>query len=80
MGRHGTGRVAKAVLVGAIPPLMLQTDDNPEGLPDRGVRRDPRRRLERDRSQFYRDLSVTVLRRQPRRAPRSRRACGTPSG
>src|SRR3569833_2263236 len=33
MGRHGTDRVSKAVLVGAIPPLMLQTDDNPEGQP-----------------------------------------------
>ena len=43
VGRHGTGRVAKLVLVSAVPPLMLQTDDNPEGLPDRGVRRDPRR-------------------------------------
>ena len=33
VGRHGTARVAKLVLVGAVPPLMLQTDDNPEGLP-----------------------------------------------
>jgi non-heme chloroperoxidase len=31
--RHGTKRVAKAVLIGAIPPLMLKTADNPEGLP-----------------------------------------------
>jgi len=33
MGRHGTSRVARAVLVGAIPPLMLKTDANPGGLP-----------------------------------------------
>jgi hypothetical protein len=31
--RHGTGRVAKAVLIAAVPPLMLQTPANPEGLP-----------------------------------------------
>ncbi|MFG2477819.1 alpha/beta fold hydrolase, partial [Streptomyces fagopyri] len=33
IGRHGTGRVAKAVLLSAIPPLMLKTGANPEGLP-----------------------------------------------
>ena len=33
IGRHGTGRVKKAVLVSAVPPLMLKTDDNPGGLP-----------------------------------------------
>ena len=33
VGRHGTERVAKLVLVSAVPPLMLQTDDNPDGLP-----------------------------------------------
>jgi non-heme chloroperoxidase len=33
IGRHGTARVAKAVLVAAVPPLMLQTAANPEGLP-----------------------------------------------
>ncbi len=33
IGRHGTRRVAKAVLLGAVPPLMLKTDKNPEGLP-----------------------------------------------
>ncbi len=33
IGRHGTGRVAKAVLLGAVPPLMLKTDANPGGLP-----------------------------------------------
>jgi non-heme chloroperoxidase len=57
MSRHGTSRVAKAVLVGAIPPLMLQTDANPEGLP-RSVFDELRAGVERDRSQSYRDLSV----------------------
>src|SRR3954452_8500161 len=33
IGRHGTGRVAKAVLISAVPPLMLKTDANPDGLP-----------------------------------------------
>ena len=33
IGRHGTERVAKAVLIGAVPPLMLKTADNPGGLP-----------------------------------------------
>src|SRR5690554_894078 len=33
IGQHGTSRVGKAVLVSAVPPLMLRTDDNPDGLP-----------------------------------------------
>ena len=33
IGRHGTGRVSKAVLIGAVPPIMLKTDKNPGGLP-----------------------------------------------
>jgi pimeloyl-ACP methyl ester carboxylesterase len=33
LGRHGSGRVAEAVLVAPIPPLLLQTDDNPDGVP-----------------------------------------------
>jgi non-heme chloroperoxidase len=57
MARHGTDRVAKAVLVGAIPPLMLQTDANPEGLP-RSVFDGLRESVERDRSQFWKDLSA----------------------
>lgn len=57
MGRHGTDRVSKAVLVGAIPPLMLQTDANPEGLP-RSVFDGLRENVERDRSQFWKDLSA----------------------
>jgi non-heme chloroperoxidase len=57
MARHGTGRVAKAVLVGAIPPLMLRTDANPEGLP-RSAFDQIRAGVEQDRSQYYQDLSV----------------------
>ncbi|MEQ8145290.1 alpha/beta hydrolase [Streptomyces sp. OP7] len=58
IGRHGTDRVAKAVLVGAIPPLMLKTDENPEGTPI-DVFDDIRKGVETDRSQFYKDLSAS---------------------
>jgi non-heme chloroperoxidase len=57
VGRHGTSRVAKMVLVGAIPPLMLKTAKNPEGLPI-DVFNDLRMQLMADRSQFYLDLSA----------------------
>ncbi|WP_328581533.1 alpha/beta fold hydrolase [Streptomyces sp. NBC_00370] len=56
IGRHGTGRVAKAVLLGAIPPLMLKTEANPEGLPIE-VFDQIRAGVANDRSQFYQDLS-----------------------
>jgi non-heme chloroperoxidase len=57
MGRHGTARVAKAVLLGAIPPLMLKTEANPEGLPIE-VFDGLRAGVASDRSQFYKDLSA----------------------
>jgi non-heme chloroperoxidase len=57
IGRHGTKRVAKAVLVSAIPPLMLQTPANPGGLPIK-VFDDIRAGVALDRSQFYKDLSA----------------------
>lgn len=60
IGRHGTGRVARLVLIGAIPPLMLKTDANPEGTPMQafdGLRAS----VAADRSQFYRDLSVSFF-------------------
>ena len=57
MGRHGTSRVAKAVLLGAIPPLMLQTAANPEGLPVSAFDA-LRAGVRGDRSQFYKDLSA----------------------
>ena len=55
IGRHGTSRVAKAVLIGAVPPIMLKTDDNPGGLPIE-VFDDLRAQYARDRAQFFRDL------------------------
>ncbi|MEV6667671.1 alpha/beta fold hydrolase [Streptomyces nigra] len=58
IGRHGSERVAKAVLVGAIPPLMLKTETNPEGLPI-DVFDGIRQGVESDRSQFYQDLSAS---------------------
>ncbi|MBO9194662.1 alpha/beta hydrolase [Rhizobium sp. 16-449-1b] len=57
LGRHGTKRVAKVVLVGAVPPLMLKTDANPEGLP-LNVFDGIRKGTALDRSQFFRDLSM----------------------
>ncbi len=57
IGRHGTSRLAKAVLVGAIPPLMLKTEANPGGLPIE-VFDQLRAGLSADRSQFYQDLSA----------------------
>lgn len=56
MGRHGTKRIAKAVLVGAVPPLMLKTDSNPNGTPLAAFDQ-LRVAVANDRSQFYKDLS-----------------------
>jgi non-heme chloroperoxidase len=55
---HGTARVAGAVLVGAIPPLMLRTPDNPEGLPIEGFDQ-IRAGVTGDRPQYWKELSVT---------------------
>jgi non-heme chloroperoxidase len=57
LGRHGTRRVAKAVLVSAIPPLMLKTAANPGGLPLETFDQ-LRAGLLADPSQFYQDLSA----------------------
>jgi non-heme chloroperoxidase len=57
IGRHGTKRVAKAVLIGAIPPLMLKTEANPGGLPI-AVFDQLRAGVLADRAQFFRDLSA----------------------
>ena len=57
IGRHGTARVAKAVLIAAVPPIMVQTPANPEGLPI-AVFDEMRAALYADHSQFYRDLAV----------------------
>ena len=56
LGRHGTARVAKVVLLGAIPPLMLRTEANPGGLP-KSVFDAIRAGVAGDRSQYYQDLS-----------------------
>jgi non-heme chloroperoxidase len=57
IGRHGTGRVAKAALVSAVPPIMLKSAANPEGLPME-VFDGLRAGLVKDRSQFYKDLAT----------------------
>src|SRR6266404_5968365 len=57
IGRHGTKRVAKAVLIGAVPPLMVRTAANPGGLPSKtsiGIRKG----VLSDRSQFFKDLTM----------------------
>ncbi len=55
VARHGRGRVAKAVLIGAVPPIMLRTAKNPGGLPME-VFDGLRKALAQNRSQFYRDF------------------------
>lgn len=57
IGRHGTARVAKVVLVGAVPPLMLKTETNPEGTP-REVFDGIRQGTATNRSQFFKDLTM----------------------
>ena len=57
IGRHGTKRVAAAVLIAAIPPLMLKTAANPGGLPIE-VFDEIRQKVLADRSQFFRDLAA----------------------
>ena len=57
IGNYGNKRVKKAVLISAVPPLMLKTDKNPGGLP-LSVFDDIRTGVRTDRSQFYKDLSL----------------------
>ena len=57
IGRHGTARVAKAVLIAAVTPLMLKTPDNPEGTP-RETFDGVRAAMLADRSQFWKDIAV----------------------
>jgi non-heme chloroperoxidase len=57
IGRHGTRRVAKAVLIGAVPPVMVKSDRNPGGLPMEvfdGIRAN----VLKDRSTFFKDLTI----------------------
>ncbi|HEY4801415.1 MAG TPA: alpha/beta hydrolase [Paraburkholderia sp.] len=57
IGRHGTKRVAGAVLIGAVPPIMIKSDKNPGGLP-KDVFDGIRKGVIDDRSQFFKDLAV----------------------
>src|SRR5690349_18713475 len=57
IGRHGTSRVARAVLVGAVPPIMLKTDWHPNGLP-MDVFDGIRAGVLGDRSSFFKELSI----------------------
>jgi non-heme chloroperoxidase len=57
LARHGEGRVAKAALISAVPPSMMKTDGNPNGLP-KAVFDDFQKQLAANRSQFYRDVAA----------------------
>jgi non-heme chloroperoxidase len=57
LGRHGESRVAKAALISAVPPLMVKTAANPQGLP-KEVFDDLQAQLAANRSQFYRDIAA----------------------
>ncbi|MEU6754111.1 alpha/beta hydrolase [Spirillospora sp. NPDC046719] len=57
IGRHGTDRVSKVVLLGAVPPIMLRSPDNPEGTPLAAFD-EIRAGVATDRSQYYKDLSM----------------------
>ena len=70
---HGTRRVAKAVLISAVPPLMLKTDGQSRRPADRGLRRLPRRRRRQPRRSSIRDVTAAVLRLQPARREGVRR-------
>jgi non-heme chloroperoxidase len=57
IGRHGTKRVAKAVLIGAVPPIMVKTPGNPEGLPLE-VFDQIRAGVAKDRAQYFKDFAI----------------------
>ena len=57
IGRHGTKRVSKVVLIAAVPPILLKSATNPEGVPIE-VFDNLRSALMKDRSQFYKDFAV----------------------
>ena len=57
IGRHGSGRVAKAVLIGAVPPVMVKSESNPGGTPMEEFDK-IRVAVQADRSQFWKDLSI----------------------
>ena len=57
IGRHGTKRVARAVLISAVPPLMVKTEKNPGGLP-LSIFDGLRDQLVANRAEFYRDITL----------------------
>ncbi len=57
VAQYGKGRVAKAVLVGAVPPIMVKSDKNPSGTPI-AVFDDLRKQLAANRAQFYREVPI----------------------
>jgi non-heme chloroperoxidase len=59
IGRHGTRRVAKAVLIGAVPPVTIKSEKNPGGMPIEAFDK-LRAAVQADRSQFWKDLSLPV--------------------
>ena len=70
VGRYGTSRLAKMIFIGAVPPLMLKTDNNPGGLP-LSVFDGLRAGLVKNRSQFYKEVLTAFFRRSSESAKRS---------
>ena len=79
IGRHGTKRVAKAVLIGAVPPLMVKTPAQSRRHADGRVRSDPRRAF-RPTARSSGKISVCRSTASTARAPRSPRECASRSG
>ncbi len=79
LGRHGSARVAQAVLIGAVPPLMLKTETNLGRLPMSAFD-EIRAGVVADRSQFFQDLTDSVLVVTTSRARRRRREFAIRSG
>ena len=79
IGRYGTKRVAKAVLISAVPPLMLKTAANPDGLPIK-VFDELRANVQHDRSQFFEDFERPVLRCESAQCERLGRVSEISSG
>jgi len=78
IGRHGSKRVAMAVLISAVPPLMVKTEKNPAGAPIE-VFDGLRAAYVENRAQFYKDITLPFYGYNGR-APRSRKAFGRSGG
>jgi non-heme chloroperoxidase len=79
IGRHGQDRVSRAVLISAVPPLMVQTDANPEGTP-KSVFDDYQAQLAANRSEFYRAVASGPSTATTAPAPSHRRRSSTTGG